>query len=64
MTAFIGTGGMPEVYRAGDTKLKRDVAITFAESLYLDHQSRFESNARSYPWRLPIAIRKAEGTIS
>lgn len=28
---------------------------------YLDRQSGFESNARSYPRRLPIAIRRAEG---
>ncbi len=28
---------------------------------YLDRQSGFESNARSYPRRLPIAIRRAQG---
>ncbi|MDD5034357.1 MAG: diaminobutyrate--2-oxoglutarate transaminase [Methylococcaceae bacterium] len=28
---------------------------------YLDRQSGYESNARSYPRRLPIAIRRAEG---
>ncbi|SMF97577.1 diaminobutyrate-2-oxoglutarate transaminase [Methylomagnum ishizawai] len=28
---------------------------------YLDRQAKFESNARSYPRRLPIAIRRAEG---
>jgi diaminobutyrate-2-oxoglutarate transaminase len=28
---------------------------------YLDRQAAFESNARSYPRRLPIAIRRAEG---
>lgn len=30
---------------------------------YLDRQSGFESNARSYPRRLPIAIRRAEGVF-
>lgn len=28
---------------------------------YLDRQSKYESNARSYPRRLPIAVRRAEG---
>src|SRR5215510_9811002 len=28
---------------------------------YLDRQSQFESNARSYPRRLPLAIREARG---
>ena len=28
---------------------------------YLERQSRFESNARTYPRHLPLAIRKAEG---
>jgi diaminobutyrate-2-oxoglutarate transaminase len=28
---------------------------------YLDRQQRFESNARTYPRRLPLAIRKAKG---
>jgi diaminobutyrate-2-oxoglutarate transaminase len=28
---------------------------------YLEHQKQFESNARTYPRRLPIAIRKARG---
>lgn len=28
---------------------------------YLDRQQQFESNARTYPRRLPIAIRKAQG---
>ncbi|WP_020157067.1 diaminobutyrate--2-oxoglutarate transaminase [Methylobacter marinus] len=30
---------------------------------YLDRQSGFESSARSYPRRLPIAIRRAEGVF-
>src|SRR4051812_36461846 len=28
---------------------------------YLDRQSEYESNARTYPRKLPIAIRKAKG---
>ena len=36
--------------------------VEFSKSLYyLDRQIKVESNARSYPHRLPIAIRKAEG---
>ncbi len=38
-----------------------DVAETESNRYYLDRQSGFESNARSYPRRLPIAIRRAEG---
>jgi diaminobutyrate-2-oxoglutarate transaminase len=40
-----------------------DVAETESNRYYLDRQSGFESNARSYPRRLPIAIRRAEGVF-
>lgn len=40
-----------------------DVAETQSNSYYLDRQSGFESNARSYPRRLPVAIRRAEGVF-
>lgn len=34
-----------------------------ANDAYLDRQQRFESNARSYPRRLPLAIGKASGVF-
>lgn len=37
------------------------VIETQGNDYYLDRQSGFESNARSYPRRLPIAIRRADG---
>lgn len=40
---------------------EKEVAETQGNRYYLDRQSGFESNARSYPRRLPIAIRRAEG---
>jgi diaminobutyrate-2-oxoglutarate transaminase len=40
--------------------LKNDSSIT-GNAHYLDRQSKYESNARSYPRRLPIAVRRAEG---
>lgn len=39
------------------------VIETQSNRYYLDRQSGFESNARSYPRRLPIAIRRAEGVF-
>ncbi len=33
----------------------------YSSRYYLERQSRFESNARSYPRRLPLAIREARG---
>ncbi|NOS74311.1 MAG: diaminobutyrate--2-oxoglutarate transaminase [Methyloglobulus sp.] len=39
------------------------VIETQSNRYYLDRQSRFESNARSYPRRLPIAIRRADGVF-
>lgn len=42
---------------------EKDVAETKSSRYYLDRQSGFESNARSYPRRLPIAIRRAEGVF-
>lgn len=40
--------------------LKKDLMM-FDNAYYLDRQTVFESNARSYPRKLPIAVRKGEG---
>src|SRR5215475_7815886 len=48
ITALLGKGGMEEVYRARDTKLKRDVAVTILPDEFaqdIDRVNRFQREA-------------------
>ncbi|MGH8550696.1 MAG: diaminobutyrate--2-oxoglutarate transaminase [Methylococcales bacterium] len=44
-----------------DRSLRTRQSEALGNAYYLDRQTGFESNARTYPRKLPIAIRRAEG---
>ena len=66
ITAKLGEGGMGEVYRATDTKLKRDVAIKVLPAAFPEDKerlARFEREAQLLAQlQHPCARRRMAGT--
>jgi serine/threonine protein kinase len=53
ITSLMGRGGMGEVYRARDSKLKRDVAIKILPDEFSSMPALPKAVAPQFPWGLP-----------